>query len=71
MIELTQARPKAGVHSIDHFALNVPSIQDAKRFFEAFGFDVGTASSQGDELALRATDGHRSGLAFFRQKRRY
>ncbi|CAN7793538.1 VOC family protein [Caballeronia sp. LjRoot34] len=59
MTELTQARYHAGVHSIDHFALNVPSIPDAKRFFEAFGLEVRSASVQGEELDLRATDGHR------------
>jgi catechol 2,3-dioxygenase-like lactoylglutathione lyase family enzyme len=47
------------VHSIDHFALNVPSIDDAARFFRAFGLDVATAGAQGQELELRAADGHR------------
>ncbi|MBR8403876.1 VOC family protein [Burkholderia cenocepacia] len=47
------------VHSIDHFALNVPSIGDAARFFHAFGLDVATAGVQGQELELRAADGHR------------
>jgi catechol 2,3-dioxygenase len=46
----------ASVHSIDHFALNVPSLADAERFFSAFGLDV-TATAEAIEL--RATDGHR------------
>ncbi|MBS0445218.1 MAG: VOC family protein [Proteobacteria bacterium] len=42
-----------GVHSIDHFALEVPSLAKAQHFFEAFGLAV----SGGDKgLALR-TDG--------------
>ncbi|BAO90100.1 VOC family protein [Caballeronia cordobensis] len=46
----------ASVHSIDHFALNVPSLADAERFFRAFGLDVAATAS---ELELRAADGHR------------
>ncbi len=40
-----------GVHSVDHFALEVPSLDDARRFFESFGLDV---SSVGHGIALRA-----------------
>src|SRR5258706_9801897 len=29
--------PRFGIHSIDHFALEVPSLSDAARFFGAFG----------------------------------
>ncbi|MES2259982.1 MAG: VOC family protein [Pseudomonadota bacterium] len=50
---------RAGVHSIDHFALNVPSIQDAQCFFDAFGLDVELIGGQDDELRLCAADGHR------------
>jgi catechol 2,3-dioxygenase-like lactoylglutathione lyase family enzyme len=50
---------RAGVHSIDHFALNVPSIDDAARFYRAFGLDVAMAGPQASELELRAADGHR------------
>ncbi|GAC1317333.1 MAG: VOC family protein [Collimonas sp.] len=50
---------RAGVHSIDHFALNVPSIEDAELFFDAFGLDVRSIDAQGEELELRAADGHR------------
>ncbi|WP_322028600.1 VOC family protein [Paraburkholderia sp. J76] len=50
---------RASVHSIDHFALNVPSIDDAAKFYRAFGLDVATAGAQAGELELRAGDGHR------------
>ncbi|WP_375508297.1 VOC family protein [uncultured Caballeronia sp.] len=49
----------ASVHSIDHFALNVPSIADADRFFRAFGFDVSSGAGEARQLELRAVDGHR------------
>ena len=44
-----------GVHSIDHYALNVPSLDEACQFFESFGLDVLREQNQ---LLLRATDGH-------------
>jgi len=44
------------VHSIDHFALNVPSLPEAERFFSAFGLDVTRA---GESLDIRAGDDHR------------
>ncbi|CAE6854831.1 MULTISPECIES: VOC family protein [Paraburkholderia] len=44
------------VHSIDHFALNVPSLSEAGYFFTAFGLDV-TPAAEG--LDIRAGDGHR------------
>lgn len=53
-----QSPDRASVHSIDHFALNVPSLADAERFFEAFGLDVVRSK---DALDLRAGDGHRWG----------
>lgn len=46
----------AGVHSIDHYALLVPSLPQARHFYESFGLDV---RGSGDELELRAADGHR------------
>jgi catechol 2,3-dioxygenase len=46
----------ASVHSIDHFALNVPSLAEAERFFSSFGLDVAATDK---ELELRAADGHR------------
>lgn len=42
----------AGVHSIDHFALNVPDLDLAWKFVTAFGL---RASRDGDEIELRAT----------------
>jgi catechol 2,3-dioxygenase-like lactoylglutathione lyase family enzyme len=41
----------AGVHSIDHFALEVPQLEEAKEFLTAFGFQVEENKSQ---LLLRA-----------------
>jgi len=46
---------EAGVHSIDHFALTVPDIEAARRFFTAFGLGV---QDRGGELALHALDRH-------------
>jgi catechol 2,3-dioxygenase-like lactoylglutathione lyase family enzyme len=51
----------AAVHSIDHFALNVPSVDAADHFFRHFGLDVSSAGASGDERELRAADGHRWG----------
>ncbi|WP_321911914.1 VOC family protein [Burkholderia cepacia] len=59
MIDAVAAHPSASVHSIDHFALNVPSVIDAERFFRAFGLDVTTRGTEARELELRARDGHR------------
>jgi len=54
-----QARP-AGVHSIDHFALNVPSLAEADHFYRSFGLEVtAKGDDRPDELELRAQDGHR------------
>ena len=45
-------RPGAtGVHSIQRFVLSVPSLDDAERFYRAFGLDVRRA---GGGLELRA-----------------
>jgi catechol 2,3-dioxygenase len=51
----------ASVHSIDHFALNVPSLAEAERFFSSFGLDVAATDK---ELELRAADGHRWARVF-------
>ncbi|MFT4066998.1 VOC family protein [Paraburkholderia sp.] len=59
MTEPVVAQRGAAVHSIDHFALNVPSVAVAARFFEAFGLDVRRAGAACEELELRAADGHR------------
>jgi catechol 2,3-dioxygenase-like lactoylglutathione lyase family enzyme len=56
---VAKQRSRAGVHSIDHFALNVPSLAEAQRFFDAFGLDVTKAGAPRQELELRAADGHR------------
>ncbi|WP_174365542.1 VOC family protein, partial [uncultured Caballeronia sp.] len=64
MTESIVARPRAGVHSIDHFALNLPSLAEARRFFDAFGLDVKTVGTDGQELELRAADGHRWARVF-------
>ncbi|QHE92553.1 metapyrocatechase [Pandoraea fibrosis] len=47
------------VHSIDHFALNVPSLAQAQHFFTTFGLDVRDAIAPERGLDLYATDGHR------------
>ncbi len=45
-----------GVHSIDHFALQVPDLEQAERFLRAFGLEVAHA---GGALELRcAGDDH-------------
>ncbi|EUC13958.1 VOC family protein [Paraburkholderia hospita] len=53
------ASARASVHSIDHFALNVPSIEEAAHFYRSFGLRVETAGERQQELALYAADGHR------------
>lgn len=40
-----------GIHSLDHYALIVPDLVEAKRFYEAFGLDV---KDDGGTLALHA-----------------
>lgn len=39
-----------GIHSVDHFALEVPSLAEARRFFDAFGLQI---SDEAGGLALR------------------
>jgi catechol 2,3-dioxygenase-like lactoylglutathione lyase family enzyme len=61
-VAMDNGEPGAGaaVHSVDHFALNVPSIPDARKFFTAFGLAVSEVTKDcGTELELRALDGHR------------
>lgn len=57
-VDTPTSRPAGhiGVHSIDHFALNVPCVADAARFFESFGLRV---EPVGDTLDLFAADGYR------------
>lgn len=45
---------RAAIHSIDHFALAVPDVEAAARFYEAFGLDV---TREGGALALRTRAG--------------
>lgn len=45
---------RLGVHSIGEFHMTVPSLDDAERFYRAFGLDV---RRDGDGLALRTTGG--------------
>ena len=39
--------PRYGVHSIDHFALEVPSLADAEKFFTLFGLEVSLEAGAG------------------------
>ncbi|MBN3858160.1 metapyrocatechase [Paraburkholderia sp. Ac-20340] len=59
MPENEAGRGRASIHSIDHFALNVPSIDEAERFFRSFGLRVERDGGGAPELALYAADGHR------------
>ena len=49
-----RARPAtdAGVHSLDHFALAIPDLNDARAFYGAFGLDV---KDEGDALGVVRT----------------
>src|SRR5947207_12830668 len=42
--------PRYGVHSIAHFALEVPAMADAEKFFTLFGLEL---SRESERLALR------------------
>ncbi|WP_375508784.1 VOC family protein [uncultured Caballeronia sp.] len=60
------ARDSAAIHSLDHFALKVPSVDDARHFYSAFGLGVRSIVGDGPagsatELELIASDGHRWG----------
>ena len=49
-----------GVHSLDHFSMTVPSLEQARHFYESFGLDV---REEGRGLALYAPGlGHRWGI---------
>lgn len=43
-----------GIHSVDHFALEVPSLDDAEKFFSTFGLRV-TRQTASQHLELRAS----------------
>lgn len=59
MAEPIGSRAGASVHSIDHFALNVPSVDDAARFYTTFGLQVTPEAEHKETLNIRAADGHR------------
>lgn len=44
-----------GIHSVDHFALEVPSLDEAQKFFTAFGMRV-DRQAQPEHLVLRASE---------------
>ena len=50
MTTRVDSRAEPAVHSIDHFALEVPDLAEAERFYAAFGLEV---SRHGNEVALR------------------
>ena len=57
---LVAPRAMTGVHSLDHFAFEVPELSEAKRFFVAFGLDV---REEGEALGLYTFGSeHRWGL---------
>ena len=43
-----------GVHSVDHFSLTVPNLEEARRFYDAFGLDL---REEGGAIAVY-TEGH-------------
>lgn len=61
-----------GVHSVDHFALEVPSLEKARHFFSHFGLDVGQNAQGGltlktfgnDHVWARVQEGPRKRLAW-------
>lgn len=44
------AETRYGIHSVDHFALEIPSLAEGQHFFDAFGLDIQT---EANSLALR------------------
>lgn len=55
MTRSTTARAAFGIHSIDHFALDVPDLTEATRFLSTFGFELETQEQQ---LLLRTPSSH-------------
>ncbi|MGH8516278.1 MAG: VOC family protein [Panacagrimonas sp.] len=45
--------PRFGIHSIDHFALEVPSLSEAEAFFSAFGL---IATRESNRISLRTAN---------------
>ena len=65
------AATRLGVHSLDHFAVQVPDLAKASDFFEAFGLDVRAAADGLDLLAfgsdhrwVKLLPGSRKALAY-------
>ena len=59
MVSADREERKIGIHSLDHFMLQVPDLAEAATFYEQFGLSV-TAS--GNEFGVHATDSpHRWG----------
>lgn len=54
---------RCGIHSVDHFALEVPSLDDGRRFFDAFGLDV---RAEAGGLALRTFTSEHVWVRLFR-----
>ena len=50
-------RPGA-VHSVEHFVYTVPDLDEAERFYRAFGLDVQRETAQGREVLRLRTFGH-------------
>ena len=60
MDQRTRPSTDAGVHSLDHFALSVPDLNDARAFYGAFGLEV---KDEDDALGLYARGNpHRWGV---------
>jgi catechol 2,3-dioxygenase-like lactoylglutathione lyase family enzyme len=60
MADTISTAQNVGVHSLDHFALGVPDVGDARRFYGGFGLDV---RDEGAGLGLYGADGkHRWGV---------
>lgn len=59
-----------GIHSVDHFALEVPSLDEAEKFFATFGLRV-TRKKGPEHLELRASESdHVWGRVFSGQSKR-
>ncbi|WP_431824426.1 VOC family protein [Burkholderia sp. F1] len=64
-------RARFGIHSIDHFALDVPDLDEARRFLDAFGLDVDATpdrllvrTSGNDHVWAQVRAGERKRLAY-------
>ncbi|WP_433705539.1 VOC family protein [Paraburkholderia sacchari] len=71
MTSTTTQRARFGIHSIDHFALDVPDLGEASRFLDAFGFELEPQpgelllrTPQSDHVWARVREGARKQLAY-------